>query len=312
MKIENLKLSHLRAEEHFQYMTLFLQLLDKFPAVRGVVAAQYAVLVELLAQEGRLIDIEKANVLSRMIAEADAHIDRTIVGINSVVNAGLHHFDPAVVAAAERIRTRMKAFGNIEGKSYEGESAAIGILISDLRNRFGAYLSLLNLNAWINELESAHVGFDRLFEQRNTEWADKPGVGLKDARRLVDDAYRPTTDRIDAAATLDETGAYTDFILQINREISYFNEHIPHHARKEIAGVDVTDIPPQPYTGEPVTVIPEVFFRAEGLPPVKMVFSKDFTLTYRNNVEVGTAEVILHGKGAYRGSRSVTFHIARG
>jgi hypothetical protein len=313
MKILGLKVSHLRSEEHFQFMKLFIQLLDKFNAVKGIVAVLYKVLLELLAQEGRLIDAERANVLSRMIAEADAHIDRTVSGINSVVKAGLHHFDQAVVAAAERIHARMKAFGNIEGKSYEGESAALSILIDDLRLRFGAYLKILNLNEWIDELEKAHLDFDRLFEQRNAEWAEKPETGLKDVRRLVDDSYRHATDRIDAAATLDDTDAYEEFIRQLNREIAYFNEHIPHHARKDIAGVDVADIPPQPYTGEPVTVIPEVFYRADGQQTaVKLVFAKDFTLTYRDNVEVGTAELVLHGKSGYKGNRAVTFNIARG
>lgn len=37
----------------------------------------------------------------------------------------------------------------------------------------------------------------------------------------------------------------------------------------------------------------------------------DFSVTYRNNVNVGTATLILHGKGAYKGQKIVTFNIAR-
>jgi hypothetical protein len=311
MKISSLKVSHLRSEEHFQFMKLFAQLLDKFPAVKSLVIALYVTFADLLLQESQLVDAERASALSRLIAEADERIDRTVVGINSIVNAGLHHFDSAVISAAERIHTRMKAFGNIESKSYEGESAAIGILINDLRNNFAGDLSVLNLNVWINELDAAHAEFDQLFEQRNVEWADKPDANLKDIRKRMDDSYRQMTVRIDAAATLDDTVTYTEFIRQLNREIAYFNDHLPHHARKDIAGVDVSDIPTQTYTGEPVIVIPEVFYTEEGHPTVKLVFAKDFTVTYRDNVEAGTAELVLHGKGGYRGTRIVTFNIVR-
>ncbi|MDR3261023.1 MAG: hypothetical protein LBT78_04225 [Tannerella sp.] len=40
------------------------------------------------------------------------------------------------------------------------------------------------------------------------------------------------------------------------------------------------------------------------------VNSKDFTVTYRKNIEVGTADLIIHGKGAYKGTKTVTFNIA--
>ncbi|MDR3245142.1 MAG: DUF6261 family protein [Prevotellaceae bacterium] len=309
MKFLSLRLSRLLSEEHFQFMKLFTQLLDRFPVIKSLVVTLYALFVDLLAQESQLVDAERGSAFSHLIAEADARIDRTVVGINSTVNAGLHHFDPVVVASAERIHVRMKAFGNIEGKSYEGESAAVGILIDDLRGKFSGDVTLLSLAVWIDELEAAHVNFDQLFEQRNVEWADKPDTGLRDIRRQMDDTYRQMTERIAAAATLDDTGTFTEFVRQLDREITYFNEHSPHHARKDISNVAVGDIPPQTHTGEQVIVIPDVFYTEEGQQTVKLVFAKDFTVTYRNNVEVGTAELVLHGKGRYRGSKTVTFNI---
>ncbi|MDR3340290.1 MAG: DUF6261 family protein [Candidatus Symbiothrix sp.] len=309
MKFLNLRLSRLLSEEHFQFMKLFYQLLDRFPAIKNLVVALYVPLLDLLAQESRLVDAERGSALSHLIAEADARIDRTIVGINSVINAGLHHFDPAIVAAADRIHARMKAFGNIESKSYEGEATAVGILIDDLRGKFTGDVTLLGLAGWIDELEAAHKAFDELFEQRNVEWAGKPDANLRDVRKQVDDTYRQMIERIAAAATLDDAETYTEFIRQLNREISYFNEHSPRHTRKDIANFAVGDIPTQTYTGEQVIVIPDVFYTGEGQQTVKLVFAKDFTVTYRNNVKVGTAELILHGKGGYRGSKIVTFNI---
>jgi hypothetical protein len=122
------------------------------------------------------------------------------------------------------------------------------------------------------------------------------------------------TDRINAANTMDGGSTYTDFIAQLNAEITYFNEHSHHHARKDIGAGDhcvVETIDTQKYTEKAVTPIPKGYYREEGKPTVELVFAKDFSVTYKNNKEVGTAELTLHGKGAYKGQKTVTFNIAR-
>jgi hypothetical protein len=45
---------------------------------------------------------------------------------------------------------------------------------------------------------------------------------------------------------------------------------------------------------------------------VKLTFGTDYTLTYKNNIEAGTAYCILRGKGGYKGSKTVSFIIRRG
>jgi hypothetical protein len=68
-------------------------------------------------------------------------------------------------------------------------------------------------------------------------------------------------------------------------------------------------IPAQPHTGKPVTPIPDVYYTEEGKPTIEPVFTKDFTVTYRDNIEAGTATLIIHGKGAYKGTKTVTFNV---
>ncbi|MDR1455786.1 MAG: hypothetical protein LBJ01_09055, partial [Tannerella sp.] len=55
----------------------------------------------------------------------------------------------------------------------------------------------------------------------------------------------------------------------------------------------------------------KVYFREEGHPTLELVFAKDYYVTYRNNIEVGTATMTIHGKVAYRGQVTVKFNIAR-
>jgi hypothetical protein len=291
-------------------MCFYRELLLSYPDVQAVVATSYDTFVVLLDEEGELIDAMRSSPITKLLKESDRRIDRNIVGINNMINSGMHHFDPEKVAAANQLRLRMKAFGNIESKSYIDESAAVKILIRDMRNIYSAQVTLLELDGWIDELDSAQVEFETLFIQRNSERAAKPVTNVKPTRKAVTKIYYDMTEVINASAVLDTMGIFVEFITQLNEELQYAAEHTPHHARKDIEHVTVTEIPTQTYTGKPVVYIPQVFFTEEGKPTVELVFAKDFTVTYKNNTKVGTATLIIHGKGAYRGTKTVTFNIA--
>jgi hypothetical protein len=59
-------------------------------------------------------------------------------------------------------------------------------------------------------------------------------------------------------------------------------------------------------TGKAITPIPVMYY--EG---TELVFAVDFSLTYKNNVDVGEATVIMHGKGRFNGQHIRKFNIAR-
>jgi hypothetical protein len=86
------------------------------------------------------------------------------------------------------------------------------------------------------------------------------------------------------------------------------------HAKKDLSAGDHTVIEPidtQPYTERAVTPIPKVHYREEGKPTENLALGKDFAVTYKNNINVGMAELTVHGKGAYKGAKTTTFMIAR-
>jgi hypothetical protein len=95
------------------------------------------------------------------------------------------------------------------------------------------------------------------------------------------------------------------FIEHLNDEITYFNEYGQHHhARKDIDPAVVASIADQPWEGKPVIVLPEV--RYEGK---ELVFTKDYELAYHDNDRPGTASIIIRGKGAFKGTKTVSFNI---
>ncbi|MDR0581871.1 MAG: hypothetical protein LBG31_02790, partial [Prevotellaceae bacterium] len=87
-----------------------------------------------------------------------------------------------------------------------------------------------------------------------------------------------------------------------------------HHLPKDLGAGDHTVIEPidtQQYTGRPITIVPEVHYREEGKSTARLYLGTDFSVTYKNNVNVGMAELTIHGKGEYKGQKTVTFNITR-
>jgi hypothetical protein len=75
------------------------------------------------------------------------------------------------------------------------------------------------------------------------------------------------------------------------------------------AHTSVAPIPEQVYTGKQLTPLPRVFHKAHEAELRELVFAQDFTVTYKNNMDVGEAKLSIHGKGKYTGRYDTTFHI---
>jgi hypothetical protein len=181
----------------------------------------------------------------------------------------------------------------------------VKILVSDLRENYSAQVTVLGLNGWVTELEAAQNDFEQIFIRRNKERADRPQEKLCPVRKREDAVYRSIVECIDAYSTLNGYNVTGQFVRELNGEVTYFNERTRRHAKKDIKNTTVATIPKQPWTGEPATPLPEVFDE-EGR---KLVFARDYEVTYRKNDRPGTAYLIIYGKGAWKGTRTVSFNI---
>jgi hypothetical protein len=100
-----------------------------------------------------------------------------------------------------------------------------------------------------------------------------------------------------------------EIILLLNDMNAVRRKYATNHPIKiEAPQTVVAPIPIQLHTGSPVTPLPRAIYD-NGSEGVELVFSRDFSVTYRNNVAIGEAILILHGKGRYTGQHVVTFHI---
>jgi hypothetical protein len=306
MKILKIYFHYLRNEAHYQFFLLIQKLFATYPQVASIVSALLIRFNELIVIEGRLVDAMKSSVYTEQLAELDRRIDRDIVGFEAAVDSALHHYTTAFVEAAKALKLRLISFhGDIEKKAYEEESAAVKILINDLKTTYALQVSQLSLGGWVTELEAAQTEFDRIFILRNKEQASRPQEQLRDVRKELDDIYHNIVERIDAYGSLNGESVTGQFVRELNHEVTYFNEHNHRHARKDIGSTNVEEIPLQSWSGEPVTPLPVVTDADDQ----KLVFTRDYDVTYRKNDRPGTATLIIHGKGAWKGRRTVTFNI---
>lgn len=309
MKINAIPLSHLRNNGHSDFMHVVKDLLNDHATVLLVVTTLFAEFTALYIIEETLVNSHKGSDYTRLLADADNDLDRILVGINSLVIAGLHNSDASIREAAHRIQIRLNDFGNIESMPYKEEANAVRQLAADLINDFAVDIITLALTLWVEDLTASSANFDLLFKQRNAEYANRPTEKLKAIRHRIDAVYRSMIERINAAELMDETGAFEEFSRELNKAIQYAVDHAFHHARKDITHVNANTIADQLANGKAITPIPILIYIEEGKKPVELVFAVDFTVTYRNNVNVGTATIILHGKGLYKGQKIITFNI---
>ncbi len=73
---------------------------------------------------------------------------------------------------------------------------------------------------------------------------------------------------------------------------------------KKISSLEIDDVSDYTYTGKARKPAVKIY---DG--DYKLVKGTDYTLTYKNNKEIGTASVTIKGKGKYTGSKTIKFDI---
>jgi hypothetical protein len=250
--------------------------------------------------------------LTKKLVVADKRIDNATAGMKAAIKSGLHRSEPEVKDAAQTLSNRMKDFGNIRSKSYEEESAAVQLLIEQFRGLLAPQVAILGIESWVNELAEAEAIFTQLFEERNAELAGRPQESLQDVRSAIEIVYKKMIACIDADLIVNGNAVCGEFANQLNEQIKYFNEHTHQRSKKNIEEAVILPVGDYVYTGSQIIVMPTVIYKDNSVvPPVDktLVFATDYTVTYKNNVNPGNATLIIHGKGAFKGTKTISFYI---
>jgi hypothetical protein len=253
--------------------------------------------------------------------EADLGRDKSFRGLMSFVRVNTKNFDPVKQESASHVYDLLLGYKTIPQMDYDKETNEIKKVVAHLRSdKYRTEVENLELSGWISDLESWNNLFIEYVNYEYEELKTKPDVTLIKARKDTDIALKAILDRVRGLINLNLGANVANFVKEFNIPTSHYNNIVKEHygrlhAKTDVSNADVETVSDQEYIGEEINFIPRVSIQkkdAEGnVITVRLKFSVDFIVTYKDNVGPGTATIIIHGIGKYMGERVTTFNIKR-
>lgn len=310
---------HYPHAEHIEFHEIAYDIINKHKSDINAPALLVGYLSKI-KQEATIYKWLRSSEFTAKKAEVDSERDKILSGIIGLLHSYEKHFDPAIRDNALHVLHLINNYHNLENTGYDSETAGVDRTIEKLAGSdYLPAVQVLNLSSWLTELARLNTLFKTYAADAAQEQVEKPDVNPKVARRETDEALRLITKRITAIVTIDGQEDYTALVTEYNVHVNHYNTLVHErygrlHAKTDISVGEVDAVEVQPYTGKPVNVIPTVKIRKKEkdgtVTVVELVFSKNFTVGYRNNVAPGTATLIITGIGKYTGEIVTTFNIA--
>jgi ElaB/YqjD/DUF883 family membrane-anchored ribosome-binding protein len=309
-KIKVMYFDRLTNEEHYQFMFAFRTMVDKYDATKALLAVELAEFDRLLELECTAINTPLGSPITAKIKAADKALDKLLILTITAIDTAKYSLNPALVRAAEELQFVLKPYGRIQGKKYKAEIGAVKSLLEDLKGKYLPQSTTVGIVQWLDSIQEVVATEEALFMQRGAENARRTHrKKMKDIRPEVETLLRRMTKRVEVAAT-DTTQQYDTFIAELNEVVRDTNER--HRQRqRDIAEAIVDSLPEQTLdkTGY-ATPLCNVSIKDPATGNMlELVFAKDYTIFYRRNNKIGNAELVVRGKGRYRGVKMVTFRV---
>jgi hypothetical protein len=319
-KFRKPEVNHYSIADHVGYHKVTLQTCVKFGSDIQVPQLLTNYEVKVIQDETIYKWMRKSEFTKKKL-DTDNQRDGTYVGMAGIVRANQRSFDPVIRDHAFHISNLLGNYGDFIHHGYDAETAAFDSILERLGSAdYACSVNALGLAPWLTELTALNDLFKTYVDDTTQEEIKKPDISSKTARKETDDALRAITDRITAKINLNGPDTYVAFVKEFNVTTDHYNtlmhEHYGRlHARIDIQPARIGDIGTQYYTGKPIYVIPSLNLTVKekdgSEKNVDLVFSVDFTVGYQNNVEPGTARIIITGMGKYVGTVNSTFNIVR-
>ncbi|MDI9363499.1 MAG: DUF6261 family protein [Flavobacterium sp.] len=188
---------------------------------------------------------QKDSPESKVIEASDVRRDAAFMGIKTVANGFLLHFDEAKQLAAKAILACIAKYGkNVQAQSDTTESTILDKLVADFETNpiLIAALATLGITSWVAELKAANVEFNTNFLERNKKYTLKPKESASELKPQVIKAYEALMVQISSRNNIDTTGKYTPMVNELNALIAQYNNKV---TTTEISGGNAAATPPK-------------------------------------------------------------------
>ena len=312
-KLETIHFNCLPLEAHCRFDTMVSTEINASSTVASILGQDFTLFNTYLTEEKAIEDWVRKSALTAQIKSADTRMDRAITAIKASTRAQKYNANETIAASANRVYIMLKGYGYVYSKPYDAQVGDVQSIIRQMASG-GPYAndaSILNLSSLVNELQAALALFESLLKQRDEKSLLKPDKDYKEIKLLIEPVYHRMETVINANAIAGSASVYFNTVInRLNPEIERLNAEF-HRVRRDIADAEPAPIPAQTYTGHPLTPVTKVLYVTPHDGTVTLELGKDFNVTFKDNVEVGNAECTFHGKGAYKGRKTVTFVIVR-
>lgn len=222
MGIDNLKLTALTNNSHFQLQTQFGNLIVQTGADKLKIEALHNTWLINFKLEDMAIKKITKSALTENMGNADHRRDTTYRGMVETNRAALNSYWEETRAVAKRLQIVFDTYGNVARMTLNAETAAITNLLQELKGQYAADAKSIGLQHWVEELEAANNAYEQLAEARQGETAGKTDLVLRNVRVGIDEAYRAITRRIDALMEVEGGEVYETFIRRLNAIIKEY------------------------------------------------------------------------------------------
>jgi hypothetical protein len=318
LKIEIPKSYDYNVGDHNEFHKSMLLILLRYgiPINNPVLLAEYQKKVEL---QEIVFNYTRRSEFTELKAITDQDRDRTVIGLMAMLRAGTKHFDPVIRKHAKRVLNLIKDYGDLVNADYDAETTGIDGLLSKLNSSdYTLSVQTLNIAPWLVELEKYNNLFKSYVVDTEQEQTKQPTTTARVARKETDEALRKIMNYVTSLININGQEEYVSLVTEFNVHVNHYNSLVREHKGRIHAKIDITDaqidpISVQSYTGKPVNVVPVVKVGREEkdgiVTMVELVFTKDFTIRYKNNINPGTATIIITGKSKYTGEIIMRFNI---
>jgi len=244
--------------------------------------------------------------LTEPIKKANDECDATLNEIKRSAKTGEQSTIPVKADAGKTMMFFLEPFWHLDKEPLASQIEMTGELLLRYNSQppLQAAAQTLNFAELFPTLGQQNTTLGTLYIQRmNEQIAESPAASNK--RGVLAEDYYGLSDIVVKTVNQEQAPpAIVELFNQMDYLRKKYSALTPAHI--DIASALTEPIDTQIHTGKAITPIPVAYYEK-----TELVFTKDFSLTYKNNIEVGVATVILHGKGRFTGSNERKFNIIK-
>jgi hypothetical protein len=252
------------------------------------------------------LDKPRRSLFTGPIKQANDVCDATLDDVKRSIKTGSKSTVAVKSSAGEILEHFMEQFWNLNREPLLSQISLTGEMLlryagNPVLQQAAQTLAIADL---FNILAQQNAILSNLYNQRLEEYATET-PSASNLRETVARDYNAVCDVIVRAVNTEPVQETLVILFNKTNDVrKKYSALSP--AKINLADAVTESLPSYTHTGKAITPIPVMYYEGREL-----VFAVDFSLTYKNNVEVGEATVIMHGKGRFNGRHVRKFNITR-